>query len=263
MAPTLRSEFLSYLLDNGLRPGDRLPSLNALSGEIGVSVGKLREQMEAARILGLVEASPRRGITRTAYNFLPPVRLSLLAALAIDRRHFQAFSSLRVHLEMAYWDEAVPLLNEDDRKHLRELVARAQEKLAPPRVRIPHIEHRDLHLTIFSRLQNPFVLGLLEAYWDAYEAVELNAYADYAYLQAVWRYHEQIVCAIDAGEVERGKVLLREHMDLLSNQGVSIEAPYLASHEPAGSPSDSTGNQPVAHRNGRRAPAAESQSIAI
>ncbi len=259
MASTLRSEFLSYLLDNGLHPGDRLPSLSARSQEIGVSVGKLREQMEAARILGLVEASPRRGITRTAYNFLPPVRLSLLAALTIDRRYFQAFSSLRVHLEMAYWDEAVPLLTDDDRAHLRELIAKAQEKLAPPRVRIPHVEHRDLHLTIFGRLQNPFVLGLLEAYWDAYEAVELNAYADYAYLQAVWQYHEQIVCAIDAGEIARGKVLLREHMDLLSNQGIPIEAPYLVTHEAGNAPPARLPNSSVAHRNGHHAAAVELQ----
>ncbi len=40
------------------------------------------------------------------------------------------------------------------------------------------------HLTIFKHLENPFVLGLLEAYWDAYEAVELNRYADYRYHQA-------------------------------------------------------------------------------
>lgn len=223
--PKIDSEFLRYLLANGHAPGDRLPSLAEISAETGMSMGKLREQFEVARTLGLVEASPRRGITRTPYSFLPAVRLSLLTALAIDPASFEAFSGLRAHLENAYWDEAVALLTEQDFATLRSLVAAAAQKLSEPRIQIPYQEHRELHLTIFRRLDNPFVVGLLEAYWDAYEAVELNTYADYAYLQEVWRYHERIVEAICKGEVAEGKRLLIEHMRLLSARGVSMEMP--------------------------------------
>lgn len=219
----LDSEFLQYLVEQGFRPGDRLPSLTDLSTEIGISVGKLREQLEVARMLGLVEASPRRGITRTAYSFLPAVRLSLLTALAINRQSFDQFSGLRTHLETAYWDEAVALLTEEDHAHLRKLVAAAKNKLHQQRIQIPSPEHREFHLTIFRRLNNPFVVGLLEAYWDAYEAVELNTYADFYYLQQVWDYHEQIVDAIVAGDAAHGKQLLIDHMQLLTQRGISIE----------------------------------------
>lgn len=201
------SEFLRYLLECDSQPGERLPALNELSTELGVSLGKLREQFEVARMLGLVDAKPRRGITQTEYSFSPVVRLSLLTALAIDRTNFDAFSSLRVHLETTYWDEAVILLIEHDKQHLLSLIASAQNKLLQPRIEIPHKEHRELHLRIFSRLDNPFVIGLLEAYWDAYEAVELNTYADYAYLKEVWHYHEQIVHAICSEEFCLGKKL--------------------------------------------------------
>jgi DNA-binding FadR family transcriptional regulator len=217
------SEFLCHLLTQASNPGDRLPSLAELSTELGLSVGKLREQLEVARTLGLVEASPRRGITRTPYTFAPPVRLSLLTALSIDRHYFDAFSSLRIHLEVAYWHEAVVLLTDADKAHLRTLVAQAWEKLSQPRIQIPYPEHRELHMTIFSRLQNPFVLGLLEAYWDGYEAVELNTYADYRYLQTVWGFHERIVEAIVAGDYMTGRALLVEHMQLLSDLGISVE----------------------------------------
>jgi DNA-binding FadR family transcriptional regulator len=221
LAAEIESEFLSLLLQ--CKPGERLPSLTELSDEIGVSVGKLREQMEVARTLGLVEASPRRGITRTGYSFLPAVRLSLLVALTLDRHHFDAFSSLRTNLEVAYWDEAVALLTQEDVACLRALVQAAQEKLNQPRVLIPYQEHRALHLAIYRRLENPFVQGLLEAYWDGYEAVELNTYADYAYLKRVWHYHSEIVEAICVGDRARGKQLLIEHMRLLSSRGVSVE----------------------------------------
>jgi len=134
----IESDFLRYLFDNDCKPGDRLPSLAELSETTGISVGKLREQMEVARTLGLVEASPRRGIVRTEYAFAPAVRLSLLLALATDRHHFDAYSSLRSHLELAYWDEATALLEAEDLAHLRALVAQAWEKLDQPRIQIPN-----------------------------------------------------------------------------------------------------------------------------
>ncbi len=219
----LDSEFLQYLLADGHAPGERLPSLNEISVATGLSMGKLREQFEVARTLGLVDASPRRGIIRTEYDFLPPVRLSLLVALAIDPGNFDAFSSLRAHLETAYWDEAVVLLSAADKERLAELVRSAWQKLSQPRIQIPFQEHRELHLTIYRRLNNPFVVALLAAYWDAYEAVELNTFADLGYLQAVWRYHERIVAAICAGEFALGKQLLAEHMRLLSARGTAME----------------------------------------
>lgn len=219
------SDFLRYLLASGLQSGDRLPSLQELSAELNVSVSKLREQMEVARMLGLVEASPRRGIVRTPYSFTPPVRLSLLTALAEDSHHFEQFGSLRAHLELAYWHEAIALLTPEDKAHLRALIARAQAKLNQPRIQIPAQEHRELHLAIFSRLNNPFVQGLLEAYWDAYEAEELNTYADYAYLCSVWAYHDRIVSAIEENNSELGRQLLREHMLLLNSRGIAIETP--------------------------------------
>ena len=68
------------------------------------------------------------------------------------------------------------------------------------------------------------VVGLLEAYWDAYEAVELNTYADINYLEEVWDYHARMVEAIIAGDAVYGKQLLIEHMALLSQRGISIES---------------------------------------
>jgi DNA-binding FadR family transcriptional regulator len=219
----VESDFLRYLLTHGCTPGKRLPSLQQISEELGISVGKLREQLEVARELGLVEASPRRGITCMPYRFAPAVRLSLMCALAIDDGAFAAFGVLRSHLEVAFWDEATALLTAEDKAQLQLLVQQAWTKLNRDRVQIPHAEHRKFHLAIYKRLDNPFVSGILEAYWDAYEAVELNTYADYNYLTAVWQYHERIADAIANNDFETGKTLLVDHMNLLSKRGSSLQ----------------------------------------
>ena len=193
----------------------QLPSLSEVSKELGVSVALLREQLEVARAIGLVEVRPRTGIRRLPYAFLPAVRQSLTYALAIDPASFMAYSDLRIHLEATYWQEAASRLTLEDQQELKSLVKRACEKLNGQPIQIPHPEHRQLHLVIYCRLENPFVLGLLEAYWEAYEAVGLNLYTDIDYLHEVWQYHDQMVQAICDGDLDRGYTALLQHKDLL------------------------------------------------
>lgn len=209
------SEFLRYLasheeVENGL------PSLKNLSVELGVSVASLREQLEVARALGLVEVKPRLGTKRRDYSFTPAIRQSLGYALALNNENFRKYSELRNHVEAAFWFEAVGMLTEEDKNELQNLIARAFDKLQGSPIRVPHEEHRTLHLTIYSRLENPFVAGILEAYWDAYENVGLNVFTGgYEYLQEVWRYHQQMVEAIRNGNHEEGYRALITHTDLL------------------------------------------------
>jgi DNA-binding FadR family transcriptional regulator len=202
-----------------------------MSQQLGVSVARLREQLEVARAMGLVEVHPRTGIHRQTYTFYPAVWQSLGYAIELDSTYFDSFAELRNHLEAAYWHQAVRLLTEDDHRELQRLVSRAWEKLRSPQVQIPHSEHRQLHMGIYRRLQNPFVLGLLEAYWEAYEAVGLNHYAAYDYLQEVWEYHQRMVDAICSGDFDAGFKALVEHADLIHHRPVSILAGNHASRD--------------------------------
>lgn len=217
--PTLPSAFLRYLSrcdhSNEYETDDRLPPLTEVSRELGVSVALLREQLEVAKAIGLVEVRPRTGIRRLPYSFLPAVRQSLSYAVAVDQKYFLAFSDLRNHIEGAYWEEAARLLLPEDHRRLRALVGLAWDKLNGQPIQIPHQEHRALHMTIFSRLDNTFVIGLLEAYWEAYEAVGLNLYADYNYLKQVWIYHQQMVEAICSGDFSAGYRAMIRHKDML------------------------------------------------
>ncbi len=211
----LDSELLRYIVASGRQPGEPLPSLERLSAELKLSIGKLREQLQVARALGFVEVRTNTGIRISEYSFLAAVRYSLLYALANDPSQFTAFGELRNHIEAAFWHEAVACLTPDDFAELRRLVAAAWEKLNGHPVQIPHAEHRSLHLTIFKHLDNAFVKGLLEAYWEAYEAVGLSVFSDYQYLREVWTYHEGIVNALEAGDPEEGHRLLLLHTALL------------------------------------------------
>lgn len=210
------SDLLNFIAEHAhTLPDKKLPSLDELSDRLKISTGKLREQLEVARAMGIVEVRPRTGIRLTEYAFGPAVKFSLLYALSLDHTVFDSFSELRNHVEFGFFHEAVAKLTEADCAHLKALVQHAWDKLEGDPIRIPHAEHRDLHLTIFSRLNNPFVRGLLEAYWDAYEAEGLSVFSDYDYLHEVWQYHEGIVTAIINGDQDEAYRLLVQHTKLI------------------------------------------------
>jgi DNA-binding FadR family transcriptional regulator len=225
MPKNLSSDFLNYLAETYRDDEDceHLPSLQELSKKLGVSVSSLREQMEVGRALGLVEAKPRTGLRRLPYSFTPAVEQSLAYAITISQEFFLKFADLRRNLEAVYWYQAVDLLTDADKTVLKGLVGQAWEKLRGTPVQIPQFEHRQLHLTIYKRLDNIFVSGILEAYWEAYEAVGLNLYAGYQYLEEVWTYHQQMVDGICSADLDAGYQALLEHTDLIRHRVIESE----------------------------------------
>lgn len=222
MRKKIEPEFLNYIIEQKIVPGARLPTLAEMSNEIGISVGKLREQLEVARSRGLVSVKPRVGTQREPFDFLPVTRDSVLFGLASGEAEFEHFSELRQAIETGLWMPAVTRLQSEDNETLRQLVKQAWEKLYGDPVLIPNMEHRQLHLTLFRRLDNPFVKGILEAYWDIYETIELTRLASYQYWLEVWDYHEKIVDAICNEEFLRGQQLLVEHFELLPTVTASV-----------------------------------------
>lgn len=211
----LDSQFLNYLIDTRVSPGERVPTLQEISGELGISVGKLREQIAVARSMGLISMKPRVGIQREPLDFSKAILPSVLFSLGSGETTFIQFSQLRRAVEAGFWLEAVSLLTESDKKQLREIIAQAWGKLHGDPIHVPNNEHRQFHLHIFNKLDNPFVQGLLAAYWDAYEASELTRFASYEYWLDVWSHHEKIIDAIDEADFEYGRQLLTEHFNLL------------------------------------------------
>jgi DNA-binding FadR family transcriptional regulator len=53
----------TYIADQGLKPGDRLPNENELAASFGVSRLSLREATKALEFLGIVEAKPGCGLS--------------------------------------------------------------------------------------------------------------------------------------------------------------------------------------------------------
>jgi DNA-binding FadR family transcriptional regulator len=216
--PQRLSIFMQYLSTLSESNGAKIPSLIELSQILGVSVASLREQMEVARIMGLIEVKPRTGIQKVPYSFSKSVLINLTYALINDPSSFDAYSDLRKHIESAYWKEAVSLLSTEDVDGLFTIINVAFNKLHAKPPQIPHEEHKRFHLSMYKKLNNIFVTGILEAYWQAYEDVGLDVYTDLQYLEQVWLYHQKTVESIAKGELDSGYKSFAEHMEMISKR---------------------------------------------
>jgi len=104
-----------FFLSNQYKLGtESISKIKELSSTLGVSPSVVREQLEVAKSLGLVEVKPRTGIKLLPYSFKPAIIQSIAYAINIDNHYFDALSNLRNHIESCYWQEAVNQLTADD-----------------------------------------------------------------------------------------------------------------------------------------------------
>jgi DNA-binding FadR family transcriptional regulator len=212
------SELLKYMAAIPDTADQRIPPLSELSQQLGISVASLREQLEVARLMGIVEIKPKAGIKKINYDLKPAVIASLTYAVESNQKTFQHLSNLRKHLEAAYFIEAAQLLSTKDLEDLADIVKRAQQKLRSIPGQLPNAEHREFHLLIYRRISNPLVNSLLETYWDLYRLTGLEVYPDLNYMDRVWQYHTRIVDNIRNGNFSKGLQILLEHMELITQR---------------------------------------------
>jgi DNA-binding FadR family transcriptional regulator len=212
------SEFLAYLASIPADSDQRIPPLNELSKQLGISVATLREQLEEARSLGVVDVKPKAGIKKLPYDFSAAIKPGLFYAVESDCFSYQQFADLRKHLETAYFVEAAQSLPMPDIERLGELVKLAQAKIKDTPGKVPAEEHREFHMLIYKNLHNQYLNGVLDTFWQIYHLSGLEVYPDQSYIDRVWQYHAHIVEQVKAKNYSQALVLLVEHMDLINQR---------------------------------------------
>jgi len=217
------SEFLTFLASVPEDNDQRIPPLNELSKQLGISVATLREQLEEARSLGIVEVKPKAGIRKLPYNFSSALKPGLNYAIHGGCISYTQFADLRKHLESAYFIEATQKMDTDMMDQLDDLVKSAIEIIKNNPGKVPAEEHRAFHTLIYKNLNNQYLDGILDAFWEVYHLSGLEVYPDFTYVERVWQYHARIVEQLRNRNYSAGLSLLIEHMDLLNQREKTVQ----------------------------------------
>jgi DNA-binding FadR family transcriptional regulator len=158
-----------FVIDEGYRPGDPLPSEGELARALGVSRAALREAIKALQPLGIIETRHGTGTFVGRFSLDSLVHgLAFSISIDLDQnlRTVRELLELRETLETAFVARVAAVRTAEQLDELGRLVATMDERAA--RGEIFPEEDRAFHEAIYRPLGNVLLVKLLQAFWDIY-----------------------------------------------------------------------------------------------
>jgi len=206
----IRDQIRRYIVDNRLRPGDRLPTEGTLAAQLGASRTAVREALRSLEAVGVINT--RQGSGRYVGVFdLRALVHGLSYALVFDAASIKELLQVRRALEASFLGAAQQTLDRGALDELDALVGAMRTNAAQGAVFIA--EDRAFHLTLFRGLHNRVLNTLLEAFWSLFETALAEPLRRSADLLRTVRYHEAVVRALRAGDLGRALIALERHFD--------------------------------------------------
>jgi len=197
-----------HIVDQGLRPGDALPSEGELARQLGVGRNSVREGVKALESLGVVEVRRGAGVFVRAFS-LGPLLDNLPHALGEGLRAVQDILQIRQALELSLIDSALAATTEAHLAELRAITAAMQLKAV--RGQDFAAEDRAFHRALFAPLGNAMLLSLIDTFWNVYERVAGPARLETQDPLQTWRDHLAIVDAVAARDLPAARQRLAAH----------------------------------------------------
>ena len=201
---------LEFILASGLRPGDRLPTEDALAVKFGVSRVSAREALLGLKFLGLLTAAPRRGTTLAEIDF---ARLSRFLGfhLAYAAAPGGELVEARLAIELGALELLCGKLSDGSLRHLRQAAENcaladdipAENELLRQR---DATFHRALLEACGNAALNAFS-SVLEAFFQ-----RLRAPATAEASRRIAADHLQIVEALHDNNIDLARGLMRRHL---------------------------------------------------
>lgn len=204
---------LEFIRDSKLRPGDRLPTEGELAIKFGVSRVSAREALLGLKFMGLLTSAPRRGTTLAEIDFTRVTRF-LGFHLALASFPGLELMEARLVIELGALDLLCGRMSEMRSCQLRQLAESCvmSEDTQAERDRLRQ-QDAAFHSALLEACGNPalnaFSSLLAAFFWHlddpaATPEVSKRVAAD----------HIQIIDAIDAGNIDLARGLMRRHLSV-------------------------------------------------
>ena len=186
-------EIRSYIIRNGLKPGDLLPTEQSMCESLGVSRNVLREAIKSMELMGMVQACPGRGTQVKEFSMDFLFQNVLFFHVGGQDKPVREMFGIRKMLELGYMRQAFHALKEEDISHIRECAdeIRARWDAGQMFVEADH----EFHMALFRPLNNSVLNSLMETIWAVDSSFELEE--KMPHLSSTVNKHDAIVSALE------------------------------------------------------------------
>ncbi|MCE6988576.1 FadR/GntR family transcriptional regulator [Dyadobacter sp. CY323] len=129
MTDRVENSLRQYFEDNKFKPGDPLPNEMDMATQLNVSRNVVREALSRLRMLGMVEARPRRGMVMAQPDLLAGIE-KVLNPMILSKDNLKDIFEMRLILEMGVSEFLFARKTKAQVQELEEIVARQQNNEA-------------------------------------------------------------------------------------------------------------------------------------
>jgi len=202
-----------YILAEGLRAGDRLPTETDLAEHLGVSRSAIREALRALEALGIISVRQGSGRYVNPFSF-QPILDNLAYSLLYDLHTFEELLEVREKLEFGFLEEAIHHLTPEILQELHSIVGIMWDKMSP-RGQDEEFLDEDMrfHITLYKPLDNALLLKLFDVFWQVQKRLRAQGPNNQEDWVRVIRQHEGIMEALENRDVALARARLQAHFE--------------------------------------------------
>jgi GntR family transcriptional repressor for pyruvate dehydrogenase complex len=209
----IENRIKTYILEKGLRPGDKLPTEEQLANALQVGRTAVRETFRRLEALGIVESHQGFGRVVREFNF-EPILNGLYYGLVFHGQNIMQVLEIRRALDDFFIDPAIQNLQEEDLVQL-EAIARRMIEGGDDSPNF-HQEDHDFHALLYSRCGNPLAAQLFEITWKVRLHATDRQVAISTTPPGIVAEHTAIFAAVKERDVALARKLLADHHDSMA-----------------------------------------------
>jgi GntR family transcriptional repressor for pyruvate dehydrogenase complex len=214
---------LGLILDERLRPGDRLPTERALMGRLAVGRSSLREAIKTLSALGIVRVAVGEGMfvgDGDTAAVARPVSWALLMSEGSTREVIEARRAVELELAGLAAERASPAEVAAIGERLAAMRASRRDAEAYSRCDV------EFHLAIARAAHNRVLLGVLETLRHLLRVWIVEVQLDYEDKSASLAEHIPIYAAIQARDAAGARRAMAAHLDSAGRRLLAIVATH-------------------------------------
>lgn len=204
----VRDRLRAYILENGLRPGDPLPSENEIAAQLKVSRPAVREAFRSLEAAGMIET--RRGVGRRVKSFeFRTIADALSHSLKVDVASVKELLSVREALESGFLPLAIENLPPEAHVRLGSIVADMHAAIGDRKRYVS--ADMEFHKTLFSGVDNRVLQELLTIFWHLFMGIDGTGVLPPGDDATTVALHAELVDVVGRRDFARAKEVMHLH----------------------------------------------------
>lgn len=209
---------LNYIIANGLKTGDKLPTENTLKDIFRISRNTLREALKSLQLIGIIETKQNSGIVIKDFSISDIARFVPYSFQIKNNENLQKLCEAREWLEISILPMLMERMNEEDIIKLNDIILEIDDNIHSKK-KLHELDYQ-FHLFLLESCRNPFISNMayiLEMFFSIFDKHYINPDSSFKQSHKNTNYeHKAILECIRSKDLNKLQNIYKKHLSTFS-----------------------------------------------